>query len=198
MEYVRRKFRETIEQYHMLRQGGRVVAAVSGGADSVCLLALLCGLRGELGIQVRAVHVHHGLRGAEADRDAEFARQLCERFEVPFVLRRVDVREFARAEKLSEEEAGRLLRYRAFEECAAAWESGAWAEEAGEGTVWPEGAGEAGGGHAWPEETRAAGGGHAWAKETREAGGGNHGAGGGGPPAGSFTHRTRQRIPPGG
>ncbi len=142
MEDVRRKFRETIEQYHMLRQGGRVVAAVSGGADSVCLLALLCGLRGKLGIQVRAVHVHHGLRGAEADRDAEFARQLCERFEVPFVLRRVDVREFARAEKLSEEEAGRLLRYRAFEECAAAWESGAWAEEAGEGTVWPEGAGD--------------------------------------------------------
>ena len=141
MEDVRRKFRETIEQYHMLRQGGRVVAAVSGGADSVCLLALLCGLRGELGIQVRAVHVHHGLRGAEADRDAEFARQLCERFEVPFVLRRVDVREFARAEKLSEEEAGRLLRYRAFEECAAAWESGAWPEGPGEGTVWPDGAG---------------------------------------------------------
>ena len=74
-------------------------------------------------------------RAAEADRDAEFARQLCERSAVPFVLRRVDVREFARAEKLSEEEAGRLLRYRAFEECAAAWESGAWAEEAGEGTV---------------------------------------------------------------
>ncbi|WP_320937218.1 tRNA lysidine(34) synthetase TilS [Enterocloster lavalensis] len=182
MEDVRRKFRETIEQYHMLRQGGRVVAAVSGGADSVCLLALLCGLRGELGVQVRAVHVHHGLRGAEADRDAEFARQLCERFEVPFVLRRVDVRQFARAEKLSEEEAGRLLRYRAFEECAAAWESGAWAEEADEGTVWPEGTGEAGGGHAWPEETREAGGGNAWAKETREAGGGNHGAAAGDPP----------------
>ena len=128
MEYVQLKFLETIEQYHMLRQGGRVVAAVSGGADSVCLLALLCGLRGELGIQVRAVHVHHGLRGDEADRDAEFVRQLCEGFKVPFALRRVDVREFARAKKLSEEEAGRLLRYRVFEECAGAWERGAWAE----------------------------------------------------------------------
>ena len=160
MEYVQRKFLETIEQYHMLRQGGRVVAAVSGGADSVCLLALLCGLRGELGIQVRAVHVHHGLRGAEADRDAAFVRQLCEGFKVPFALRRVDVREFARAKKLSEEEAGRLLRYRVFEECAGAWERGAWAEWAVEGTIWPEGAGEAGGGNAWPKADRAADGAH--------------------------------------
>lgn len=156
MEYVQRKFLETIEQYHMLRQGGRVVAAVSGGADSVCLLALLCGLRGELGIQVRAVHVHHGLRGDEADRDAEFVRQLCEGFKVPFALRRVDVREFARAKKLSEEEAGRLLRYRVFEECAGAWERGAWAEWADEGTIGPEGAREAGGGNAWLKADRAA------------------------------------------
>ena len=160
MEYVQRKFLETIEQYHMLRQGGRVVAAVSGGADSVCLLALLCGLRGELGIQVRAVHVHHGLRGAEADRDAAFVRQLCEGFKVPFALRRVDVREFARAKKLSEEEAGRLLRYRVFEECAGAWECGAWAEWAGEGTIWPERAGEAGGGNARPKTDWAADGAH--------------------------------------
>lgn len=122
MEEVRQKFRETIEQFHMLRQGDRVVAAVSGGADSVCLLALLCGQRRELGIEVRAIHVHHGLRGAEADRDAEFVRQLCGRLQVPFLLRQVDVRSFARTEKLSEEEAGRLLRYRAFEEYAQAWE----------------------------------------------------------------------------
>ena len=160
MEYVQRKFLETIEQYHMLRPGGRVVAAVSGGADSVCLLALLCGLRGELGIQVRAVHVHHGLRGAEADRDAACVRQLCEGFKVPFALRRVDVREFARAKKLSVEEAGRLLRYRVFEECAGAWERGAWAEWAGEGTIWPEGAGEAGGGNARPKADWAADGAH--------------------------------------
>ncbi len=122
MDEVRQKFLDTIEQFHMLRQGGRVVAAVSGGADSVCLLALLCGLRRDMGIEVRALHVHHGLRGAEADRDAEFVRQLCGRLEVPFLLRQVDVRGFARAEKLSEEEAGRLLRYRAFEAYAQEWE----------------------------------------------------------------------------
>ncbi len=124
MDEVRQKFLETIEQFHMLRQGGRVVAAVSGGADSVCLLALLCGLRRDMGIEVRAIHVHHGLRGAEADRDAEFVRQLCGRLKVPFLLRQVDVRGFARAEKLSEEEAGRLLRYRAFEAYAQEWERG--------------------------------------------------------------------------
>lgn len=74
MEGLEHRVRETMEQYHMLEPGDRVIAAVSGGADSVCLLALLCQMKEALGIRIRAVHVHHGLRGAEADRDAEFPK----------------------------------------------------------------------------------------------------------------------------
>ena len=122
MEEVRQRFIKAIDEFHMLRTGGRVVAAVSGGADSVCLLALLCGLRQERKIQVRALHVHHGLRGPEADRDAAFVRELCGRLNVPVQVRYVDVRAYAAENRLSEEEAGRTLRYRELEKCATEWE----------------------------------------------------------------------------
>ena len=59
MEGLEHRVRETMEQYHMLEPGDRVIAAVSGGADSVCLLALLCAWREPRGISIRALHVHH-------------------------------------------------------------------------------------------------------------------------------------------
>ena len=122
MEGLERRVRETVEQYHMLDSGDRVVAAVSGGADSVCLLALLCTFREPWGVRIRALHVHHGLRGEEADRDADFVRSLCEGFHVPCHILKVDVRGFAAEKGMSEEEAGRFLRYEALEREAADWE----------------------------------------------------------------------------
>ena len=67
LEQVRR----TIEEYHMAK-GGRLIVGLSGGADSVCLLHVLWRLSVRYGWQLQAVHIHHGLRGAEADRDAPF------------------------------------------------------------------------------------------------------------------------------
>ena len=128
MEETEQRVRKTIEEYHMLEPGDRVIAAVSGGADSVCLLALLCNMKMDMGICLRAVHVHHGLRAEEADRDAEFVRVLCEELDVPCHIIRVDVRGFASAGGMSEEEAGRHLRYEALEREALMWE----AELAGE------------------------------------------------------------------
>lgn len=107
METTEKIFLETIEKYHMLEQGGRVVAAVSGGADSICLLTLLWRFRERLGIKVRAVHVHHGLRGAEADRDADFVKAYGERLGVPVDICCAKVKEYARQQKLSQEEIGR-------------------------------------------------------------------------------------------
>ena len=114
--------KQAIEEHKMLKPGGRVIAALSGGADSVCLLALLSELKEELGFALRAVHVHHGLRGQEADRDADFSATICEKLSVPCHIIRVNVRAFAREQGLTEEEAGRRLRYEALEREAASWE----------------------------------------------------------------------------
>ncbi len=130
MEGFETKVRKTVEEYHMLEPGSRVIAAVSGGADSVCLLALLEEMRTSPGIRLRAVHVHHGLREGEADRDAEFVEDLCAALDVPCHIIKVNVLQLAEEKGLSEEEAGRCLRYQVFEEEAAAWE-GEDAEESG-------------------------------------------------------------------
>ena len=106
----------------MARPGDGVLVGLSGGADSVGLLLVLWKLRETFQISLRALHVHHGLRGAEADRDAAFSRMLCERLEIPFYEFRIDAAKEALDRKCSVEEAGRLARYRLYEETALAWE----------------------------------------------------------------------------
>lgn len=126
-----KRFRKQLAECGLSLPGGRVVAAVSGGADSVCLLALLEELfsRGE--IELRAVHIHHGLRGEEADRDARWVEELCRSMKVPCQIFYENVRDFAAVGKLSEEEAGRILRYRRLQEAAEAWEG----QETGENVL---------------------------------------------------------------
>lgn len=108
------------EKQEMLRAGDRVVAAVSGGADSVCLLMVLAERAEDL--EIRAVHVHHGLRGSEADRDAEFVRKLCGEIKVPVKVIYRDVSGYAEERGISLEEAGRILRYESLENEAEKWE----------------------------------------------------------------------------
>ena len=67
----RQKVLAFMRKNHMTDRGDGVLAAGSGGADSVCLLLLLCELAAELGIHVSAFHMNHGIRGAEADRDGK-------------------------------------------------------------------------------------------------------------------------------
>ena len=96
--------------------GDEVTVALSGGADSVALLWCLRTLAPALGITLRAAHFHHGLRGAEADRDAEFCRALCESWNIPFILGRGDAAGEAARTGRSKEEAARTLRYAFLEE----------------------------------------------------------------------------------
>ena len=101
----------------MLKPGDRVVAGISGGADSVCLLFLLRAYAGRVPITLTVVHVNHGIR-KEAARDAAFVEELCRQWEIPFYRRSYDVKAIAREKKCSEEEAGRKVRYEAFAEVA--------------------------------------------------------------------------------
>ena len=98
----------------MLERGDRLVVGVSGGADSVCLLRLLHAFRERYELKLYAVHVNHGLRGEEAERDEKFVQALCEELAVPCHVVRLDIRSEATRMHLSEEEAGREWRYRSF------------------------------------------------------------------------------------
>lgn len=104
-EFLRRRF----------PQGGRVLCAVSGGLDSMCLLDYMARQRG---FSVAAAHFNHQLRGAEADRDEGFVRDYCAQRRIPFVSGSGDVRAFAEKEGLSIEEAARRLRYDFLKESA--------------------------------------------------------------------------------
>ncbi len=111
------KVRLYMEKEKMARQGSRILAGVSGGADSVCLLALLVRLREEYGWQIAAVHVNHRIR-EEAEEDAAYVRGLCKEWNVPFFLKEEDVKKKAGEWHMSLEEAGRKVRYQAFAEAA--------------------------------------------------------------------------------
>lgn len=117
------KMLDKIEQYmldnHMPVRNGHVIVGVSGGADSMCLLFVMLSLRSRLNMTVTAVHIHHGLRGAEADADEAFTKAFCQVQDIECVIFRTDIRAMAHREKLTEEEAGRKYRYMCFEQVRA-------------------------------------------------------------------------------
>lgn len=114
------KILKTISEFNMFGKGDKVLAAVSGGADSVCMLHILCALKKNLGYELACAHLNHGLRGADAEADARFVEQLCKKLGVTFYVKTVDVAELAKSQKLSTEEAGRKARYDFFNELKAA------------------------------------------------------------------------------
>ncbi|HKZ70341.1 MAG TPA: tRNA lysidine(34) synthetase TilS, partial [Anaerolineales bacterium] len=105
--------RAFIQKHGLLTPGQTLAIGVSGGPDSLALLHLLIRLRPEYDLDLRAAHLHHGLR-LEADGDAEFVAQISEQWDVPCIVDRVDVAALARANRLSIEEAGRQARYAFF------------------------------------------------------------------------------------
>ena len=102
------KAEKLIREYDMFPAGTVVVCAVSGGADSMCLLHYL-SQRGDL--TLHAAHFDHRLRGEESDRDAAFVRDWCERNHIPFHLGSGDVSAEAKKRKKGVEETARALRY---------------------------------------------------------------------------------------
>ena len=109
-----KKILDYIQKYHMIEKGDTIVAGISGGADSVCLLFVLLKIRKQFLFDIEVVHINHGIR-REASEDARFVEELCKKEGIPFHLIEEDVRARAKQSGRSEEEEGRLVRYRAFE-----------------------------------------------------------------------------------
>lgn len=113
---MRRKVSEYIKFNHLIEDGDGIAVGVSGGADSVCLLHILFALYRESNTKLLAVHVNHGIRGKDADLDEEFVLGLCRNLGIECHTFHYDVKKKAEQEGLSEEEAGRVVRYQAFRE----------------------------------------------------------------------------------
>lgn len=119
---------DTIRQHHMIDAGDHIIVGVSGGADSICLLHVLRELQGRLQMELRAVHVHHGLRET-AERDALYTKACCEAWGIPLRTVYADVRKEAAGRKQGLEETGRDIRYAVMRE-----ECGSWREQTEKGT----------------------------------------------------------------
>lgn len=111
---------QTIEQFHMLEAGDRVLAGVSGGPDSIALLHLLDSCRDRYGFELFVVHVNHRLR-PEADGEAQYVQQFCEQKQIPFQLFAEDVADYAKQYGMSLEQAGHEVRHTCFRKAAEAW-----------------------------------------------------------------------------
>lgn len=109
------KVAEYVAKTGMLEGTRRLIAGVSGGADSVFLFYMMKKICASRGIPFEVLHVDHEIRGREADEDAMFVRTLCDREHVPFYLARENVPKEAEERKMTLEEAGRAVRYEIFE-----------------------------------------------------------------------------------
>ncbi|MDR0914247.1 MAG: tRNA lysidine(34) synthetase TilS [Oscillospiraceae bacterium] len=114
------KVKTTIEKNSLLKKGDTIIVALSGGADSVCLLDVLLKLKDELDLKICAAHVNHCLRGEESDGDENFVRSLCSSLDLELFVKKVDVKALAEEEKIGLELCGRNVRYAFFEELAIA------------------------------------------------------------------------------
>jgi tRNA(Ile)-lysidine synthase len=115
-----KKVLATIARHSMIRPGARIGLGVSGGADSVAMLRIFAELRARFGITIFVLHFNHQLRGAEADQDEQFVKDLAAELELEFESGRADVAGEAKLRGWNLEDAARRLRYQFFSSVAAA------------------------------------------------------------------------------
>jgi len=114
---------EFIKSNNLIEEGQTIIAALSGGADSVALLTFLNSIKNKLNINLIAVHINHNLRGEESLRDEIFTRELCSVLNIPLSVYSEDVKNFANEKKISIELAAREIRYDCFKREAAKYEN---------------------------------------------------------------------------
>lgn len=111
---------QLIEQEKLIEPGDFVIAGVSGGADSVCLLLLLAEYRQRVAFSLEVVHAEHGIRGEESRADARFVEALCRDWQIVGHIYELDVPGYAAEHGMGLEEAARTLRYDTYRRAAAA------------------------------------------------------------------------------
>ena len=108
-------FLKAVDTYCLFEYNDKIAVALSGGADSVSLLHMLCSVKEKYNLTLFAIHINHMIRGAEAERDESFCREFCKRLGIELFVKRIDVPALAKNEKISTELCGRNVRYSAFE-----------------------------------------------------------------------------------
>jgi len=113
---IKNKVLNYINNKNLISFGDSLICAVSGGADSVCMLDILMSLKDEFSLTIYVAHLNHGLRGKEADNDESFVKDLSNKYSLPFYSKKINVKELSKKLKVSCEEAGRIARYEFFDE----------------------------------------------------------------------------------
>lgn len=114
---MKKKVLNTIEKYKLIEDGDKIVAGVSGGPDSICMLDILRQIseQGKIKFEIFVAHINHQIR-EEANDDEQYVRDYCEKNNIKFFSKRIDVIKYANNKKIGVEEAGRILRYDFFDE----------------------------------------------------------------------------------
>jgi len=113
---LRRKVVSYIKDNKLIKSGDKILVALSGGPDSVCLLNILFALKEELNIEISAAHLNHLLRGEDSFKDEEYVIDMCNKMGIRCFVKRVDINSYSKEYKLSSEMAGRNVRYDFFDE----------------------------------------------------------------------------------
>jgi len=109
------KVTETIEKYQLIHPGDKIIIAVSGGPDSICLLDILNHIKRQFDLSLMIAHVNHGIRNRESEVEARFVRLKALHMNLPFEQLSVSVPAIAREKGLSIEQTGRTIRYHFFQ-----------------------------------------------------------------------------------
>ena len=116
---MKNKVLETIKKYNMIENEDKIVLAVSGGPDSICMLDILNDIKNDetidINFEIAVAHVNHMIR-KEAEEDEKYVKKYCEEKQIEFYSKSIDVQKMANNNKIGVEEAGRKARYDFFDE----------------------------------------------------------------------------------
>lgn len=107
----------TIKKYNLINANDKIVLGVSGGPDSLFMLDILNKLKEKLQFEIVVAHINHMIR-EEANEEEQFVKEFCEKINVEFYSKRIEVEKYANNNKIGLEEAGRKIRYEFFDEVA--------------------------------------------------------------------------------